>query len=104
MEDDDAEAELDLLEILKNRVYHLEGLIDFLANLRTSQDNLAADEDQVYNLGLDHTIDQSRKQLGFVRTEVVMARGQTLETDWELNVAGANNVLDLEVCELRVEA
>lgn len=33
----------------------------------------------------------------------MMARGQTLETDGELDVAGANNVLDLEIRKLCVE-
>jgi hypothetical protein len=33
-----------------------------------------------------------------------MATGKTLKTDRELDVGGTDNVLDLEVGELRVEA
>jgi len=63
----------DLLEVLKHRVDHFEGLVNLLSNLGASQDNLAADEDQEHNLGLDHTIDETREQLRLVRAEVVMA-------------------------------
>ena len=38
-------------------VDHLEGLVNLLSNFRASQDNLAADEDEKYDLRLDHTID-----------------------------------------------
>ena len=79
-------------------------MIDLLSNLGTSQDNLAADEDQEHNLGLDHTIDQTREQLRLVRAKVVMTAGKTFETDRELDVARADNVLDLEIREFCVEA
>lgn len=88
---------------LEHGVDHLKGLIDLLANLSTSQDNLATDEDQKNDLGLDHSIDETREQLGLVRAEIVMARSQTLQTDRELNVARADNVLDLEIRKLGVE-
>jgi len=97
-------AKSDFLEVLKHRVDHFKGLIDFFADFRTGQDNLTTNEDQEHNLGLDHSIDETREQLRFVGTEVVMARSKTLQADRELDVARTDDVLDLEVRELRVEA
>jgi hypothetical protein len=94
----------DLLEVLKHGVDHLEGLINLLTDFGTSQDNLATHEDQEHNLRLDHTVDKTREQLRLVGTEVVMARCKTFQTDWELDVARTDNVLDLEIGELCVEA
>src|SRR5437868_2074162 len=88
----------------KHRVDHLEGLVDLLTNLRTRQDNLATDEDQQDNLRLDHAVDEAGEQLRLVRAEVVMAGGEPFQTNGELDVARADNVLDLEVGELGIEA
>jgi len=55
------------MHTLKNRVNHLERLVDLLANLGSSEDNLAADEDEKNNLWLDHTVDETREQLRLVR-------------------------------------
>ena len=89
---------------MQDRVDQLESVVDLVSNFGTSEDNLAADEDQEHDLGLDHAVDETREQLGFVGTEVVVARSQTLQTDGELDVARANDVLDLEIRELGVEA
>ena len=88
---------------LKHRVDHLEGLVDLLSDLGARQHDFAADENQQHDLGLDHAVDETREQLGLVRAEIVMARGQTLETNGELDVARTNDVLDLEVGKLGVE-
>ena len=37
---------------LQHRVYHFEGLVDFLTDLGTSEDNLTANEDQEHDFGL----------------------------------------------------
>lgn len=95
---------LDLAEILQDRIDELESVIDLITDLGTGEDDLAADEDQEHNLWFDHTVNQTGEQLRFVGTEVVVARSQTLETDRELDIAGADNVLNLEVGELGVEA
>lgn len=87
----------------KYRVNHLEGLIYFFSHFRTRQNNLAAYEDEEHYLWLDHAVDETREQLGFVRAEVVMATCKTLQTDGKLDVARANNVLDLEIDELSIE-
>ena len=79
-------------------------LVDLLANLGASEDNLAAHKDQEDDLRLHHAIDQTRKQLRFVRREVVMATSQTFKANWELDVARPDNVLNLEVCKLGIEA
>lgn len=79
-------------------------MIDLVSNLGTGENDLAADKDQEHDLRLDHTVDETGEQLRLIRAEVVMARSQTLKTDRELDVAGADNVLDLEVRELGVEA
>jgi hypothetical protein len=79
-------------------------LVDLLTNLRTSQDDLAGDEDKKNNLWLHHAIDQAWEQLWFVAGEVVMLGGKTFETYWELDIARADDVLNLEVRELSVKA
>ena len=89
---------------LQHRVDHFEGLVDLLTHFRAGEDDLTADEDQEHNLGLDHAVDETREQLGLVRAEVVMLGSKTLETDGELDVARTDDVLDLEVRELGVEA
>lgn len=89
---------------MQHRVDHLEGLVNFLSDLGTCQDDLATDENKKHDLRFDHAVDKTREQLRFVRTEIVMARSQALKSDRELDVAGADNVLDLEVGKLGVEA
>lgn len=59
-------TELDFAEIVQHRVDHFESLVNLLSDFRTSQDNLATDEDEEYNLRLDHTIDKTREELGLV--------------------------------------
>lgn len=100
---DRGRARSDFLEILKHGVDHLKGLINLFTDFRTSEDNLATNEDEEHNLRLDHTIDETREQLRLIRAEIVMARCKTFQTNGKLDVAGANDVLDLEVRELRIE-
>lgn len=59
---------------------------------------------QSHDLGLHHSVDETREQFRLIRAEHVMARCQTFETNGELDVARANNVLNLEVGKLGVEA
>ena len=44
------------------------------------------------------------KELRLVRAKVVVTRRKAFETNWELDIARADNVLDLEIRELSVEA
>lgn len=48
------------MHTVQDGVDHLESLVNLLSHFRTSQDDLAADEDEKYNLRLDHTIDLKR--------------------------------------------
>ena len=89
---------LDFSEVVQHGIDQLEGLINLLAHFRASQDDFSANENQEYDLGLHHSIDQTREELRFVGREVVMARGETFETNWKLDVTRAHNILDLEVC------
>lgn len=93
-----------LAEVGEHGVDEFERLVDLLTDLGTSQDNLAGNEDEEYDLGLHHAVDEAREELGLVRAEHVVTACQTFETDRELDVARANNVLNLEVRKLRVEA
>lgn len=86
-----------LAEVGQDRVDEFKGLVDLLTDLCTSENDLATDEDEEHNLRLHHTIDEAREQLRFVGRESVMARRKTLQANGELDVAGANDVLDLEV-------
>ncbi len=92
-----------LAEVREDRVDELKRLVDLLAHFRTRKDDLAGDEDEQHNLWLHHPVDQTGEEFGLVGAEHVMAAGQALETDRELDVAGADDVLDLEVRELGVE-
>ena len=47
---------------------------------------------------------ETRKELRLVRAKVVVTRRKAFETDWELDIARADNVLDLEIRKLSVEA
>lgn len=87
----------------KHRVDQLESVVDLLSNLSSGQDDLAADKYQKDDFGLDHTVNETREQLWLVRAKVVMAASKTLEADGELDIARANDVLDLEIRELCVE-
>lgn len=88
---------LGLAEVRQHGVDELESLVDLLTDLGTSQDNLAADEDEQDNLGLHHAVDETGEQLRLVGRESVMARGKSFQANGELDVAGANDVLNLEV-------
>ena len=87
----------------EHRIDQLESRINLLAHFGASQDNLAADEDQEHNLGLHHAVDETGEEFRLVGAEMVVTRGQTLQTDGELDITGANDVLNLEIRELGVE-
>ena len=86
-----------LAEVGEHGVDELESLVDLLANLGTSQDDLARDEDQEDDLGLHHAVDETGEELRLVGRESVMARCKTLQTNGELDVARADDILNLKV-------
>ena len=117
------------MSTVEHWVDHLERLVYFLSDFRTSQDNLAADKNEEHNLRLDHAIDlenrtvsirrterrrhrlgtilagayKTREELRLVRTEVVMTRRKAFKTDGKLDIARAHNVLDLEISKFGVK-
>ena len=86
-----------LAEVRQDRVDEFEGLVDLLADLGAREYDLAGDEDEQDDLRLHHSIDETREQLRLVGREGVVARRKTFQTDRELDVAGSDNVLNLEV-------
>jgi hypothetical protein len=88
-----------LAEVRQDRIDELESLIDLLTDLGTREYDLTGDEDKQDDLGLHHTVDETREQLRLVGRESVVARCKTLQTDGELDVAGSDDVLNLEVLQ-----
>lgn len=58
----DAVRDLGFAEVRKDRVDELERLVDLLADLGTSEDDLARHEDEEHNLRLHHTVDETREE------------------------------------------
>ena len=75
----------------KHGIDQLESLIDLLSYFRSSKDDLAADEDEKYNLRFHHAVDQAREQLGLVAREVMMLGRKSFKADRELDIARTNN-------------
>jgi hypothetical protein len=71
--------------------------------LGTCEDNLARDEDKEHDLRLDHAVDKPREQLRLVAAELSVAIREALETNRELHVAAAHDILDLELREPGLE-
>lgn len=92
-----------MVQTLQHRIDKLKGLIDLLTDLGTGENNLARDEDQQHDLGFHHAVDETREQLRLVRAEVVMLGSKTFKSDGKLDVARANDVLDLEIGKLGIE-
>jgi hypothetical protein len=93
-----------LAEVGEHGVDELKGLVDLLTDLGTGQDDLAGDEDEEDDLGLHHTVDETGEEFGLVGAEHVVTASKAFKTDGELDVARSDDVLDLEVGELCVEA
>ena len=72
-------------------------MVNLLADFGASQDDLPAHEDEEHNLGLHHSVDETREELRLIRREMVMTGSKTFETDWELDVARTHDVLNLEI-------
>lgn len=95
---------LRLSEILQCWIDCLEGLVDLFSNLGASEHDLTTDEYQQDDLGLDHSVDKAREELRLIGTERMMLGSKTFKSNRELDVAGSNDVLNLEICELGIEA
>ena len=93
-----------LLEVLEDGVDVVERLVDLLPNFGTGQHDLPGDKDEEDDARLDHAVYEAGEQLGLVGAELAVREDQALEADGELDVAGADHVLDLEVFELGWES
>ena len=89
-----------LLKVLEYRVDVVERLVDLLPHFGAGQHDLSGDEDEEDDAGLDHAVDEAGEELGLVGAELAVREDQALEADGELDVAGADHVLNLEVFEL----
>lgn len=58
-----------LLELGKNGVNVVERRVDLAADLGSCEDDLAADEDEQDDLGLDHAVDEAGEELSEEREE-----------------------------------
>jgi len=92
-----------LAELAQHSVDRVEGGVNLFPDLSSCQDNLARHEDQQHDLGFDHTIDETREQLRFITAELSVTISQALQANGELDVATPDNVLYLELGELRIE-
>lgn len=127
---DNDQSSLDLLgrfdgnrvfpELTEYWINSLESSINFFTNFGSRQDDLAGDEDQKDNLGIDHAINQTRKQFRFIlsmsvqysmrrrrrsyRREHAMTVCQPFKTNGEFDVATSHDILNLEIHEFRIEA
>jgi len=97
------EANLGLAEFGQYRVDRLECCIDLLTYFRSCQNNLAANKDEQDDLWFDHAVDETGEQLRFVRAEMSMGVSKTLESNGKLDIAGADDVLNLELLEFGFE-
>ena len=102
------------LKVLQDGINVVEGFINLLPDLRSSQHNLPADEDEENNPRFDHPnnnktvitgrywysfspVDEAREQLRLVAGELRVGENETLQPDGELDVARPDHVLDLEI-------
>ena len=62
-------------EVHEHRVYVLEGGVYLFTHLGSSEDDLSRDEDEDHDLGLHHTVDQSREDLWLILSNIRRATG-----------------------------
>eukprot|EP00960_Hanusia_phi_P060127 764413-Hanusia_phi.AAC.5 len=107
---------------MQSMVNRSEGNVDVPLVLGPGQDDLPGHEDEQHNLTSafthksrqhresrsdlrhQHAIDEAREQLGLVAAIVLMGIRKLLQTNGEAHIARSNNVLDLELSELRAES
>jgi hypothetical protein len=91
-----------LLVLLKHTIDIFECFLNVLSGLGTCKDDFATSENKQHNFGCMHAIDKARKQLGLICAESAVTRVKLLKGDCELDIAGPNDVLDLEILELHI--
>lgn len=61
-----------LPEALQNRIDILEAFVNIASGLGPSKNDLAVHKDEQNHPGLDHSIDETRKEFRFIGTELLM--------------------------------
>lgn len=70
--------------------------------LGTCQNNLPRDKYKEDNFRLLHAVDEAREELGFIAGEVSMPVVQSFQSNGELYITRAHNILDLKVLKFYV--
>lgn len=97
-------SSLNLPETLQNRIDILQALLNGLSVFRARKHDLTVDEYQQHHARLHHAIDQTGKQLRFVRTELLVHLVQFLQPNREAQIDGGHQILHLELEEFHVVA
>lgn len=89
-----------LFILLQHFINVVEGFIDVFSSLCSCQYDLPAGEDKKDNLGVLHSVDKSREDLGLIGAKSAVLGIKALKTDRETDIARTDNVLDQELLEL----
>ena len=82
----------------------VECFVDFRSDFGPGQDDFARDKDEEDDFGLDHSVDESGKELRLVRAKLAASEDEALQADGEPHVARTDHVLNLEIAELCLES
>ncbi len=92
-----------LLKLIQHTIDLIEPVVDLLTRFRSRKDYLPAGKYKEHDLRLHHPVYQAGENLRLVSGELCVLRTiQPLQGDGELNVAGADYVLDFEFLELDI--
>jgi len=83
-------------ELAQHCVDSVERGINLFSDLSTSQNNFPRYKDEQHDLGFDHAVDETRKELWFITAELPVAVCQSFQPNGELDIATTHNVLNLE--------
>lgn len=78
-----------------HRIDQIEGLVDLFSDLGARQHDFARDKDEQDHLGLDHTVNETGKELRLVRRVNSVAVGETLESDGKADITAVRMRISL---------
>lgn len=70
-----SKVDSDLAKVAEHGIDKVEGLVDFLADLGTSQNEFSGDGNEKHDFGSHHAVYETREQFGFVGAEHMVAAG-----------------------------
>lgn len=85
-----------LAEFCQDRINILKGLIYLISDLGSRQDNLATDKNKQHDLWLHHPVNKTWKQFRLVTRVVSMRERKPFQSNRELYITGAHNILNFE--------